>query len=114
MLSRHRPTEPSWRTEVLLSRFALRIIHLELPAGESIASRSASWDAALVVVHGDGVVTVESGEVPVCAGSVVGLVPGEMHAVHAQSALGVLLIQTPADVVRQHEYQSFAPPPFSD
>jgi quercetin dioxygenase-like cupin family protein len=107
MLSRSKASQPSpFLTEVLLSRFALRIIHIEIPAGESLSTHAAAFDAALIVVHGDGRVTVENGDVDVCAGSVVGLLPGELHAVHAQSPLGVLLIQTPADVVRQLDYHA--------
>lgn len=107
----HRSDESNVRTEILLSRFALRIIQLEIPAGEAVSTHAAPWDAALIVVHGDGRVTIDSGDVDVCAGSVVGLLPGEMHAVYASTSLGILLVQTPADVARQYTPAGARPPP---
>lgn len=87
-------------SEILMERMGLRLLRLDLPPGEGLPSHVAARDVAIVVVKGTGRVSVNGRVVAVDVGSVVGLLPGEKHGIEADSALGVIVVQGPPEVVQ--------------
>jgi quercetin dioxygenase-like cupin family protein len=96
-------------SEILVERVGMRVIRMELPAGEALPSHYAARDVALICVRGCGRVNVNRRVVPVDVGAVVGLLPGELHGVYADSALGVIVIQAPHEATQHFEGAALPP-----
>jgi quercetin dioxygenase-like cupin family protein len=82
--------------EILSSSDAVRVIALDLAAGESLSEHEVHERALLVVIAGAIEVTTAAGErVSGGAGLLIEFAPGERHEVIASSAARLLLLLTP-------------------
>lgn len=89
---------PSTRADakVEVSRPGLRAIRYALAAGEELSPHFAPRDVLIVVLSGNGHVSIDERILPVKNGSIVELV-GDRHGVVADSALTFVVVQAELD-----------------
>jgi quercetin dioxygenase-like cupin family protein len=73
-----------------------RVIAIAIPAGESLADHQVHERAWVLILDGDAEITTPGGEsVAGSPGTMLEFEPGERHAVHASTAVRLLLVLTP-------------------
>lgn len=92
--SKHSSTRADAKVEV--NRPGLRAIRYALAAGEELSPHFAPRDVLIVVLSGNGHVSIDGRIVPVKAGSIVELL-GERQGVVADEALRFVVIQAELD-----------------
>jgi quercetin dioxygenase-like cupin family protein len=80
------------RSEIVTAGDGYRIIRVNIPAGESLPCHLAP-DIAIVVIAGEGRITVNDKVIPAEPGLIVPLQQGDEHAVYADQDLEIVLHQ---------------------
>ena len=83
------------RSEVVVQRTGLRLVRMALPEGQALPPHHADADVALIVTQGRGRITVGARSFTVGSGSVIAVDPGQLHAIYADTALDVVVVQAP-------------------
>ena len=89
------------KSETVIDRPGLKVVRMDLPAGESLPSHFAPRDVVIVVTDGTGRITVENRIIAVEPGSVVEFSPGQLHGVEADEPLKIVIIQAEVATVRE-------------
>lgn len=80
------------RSEVVFDRPSLRIVRVDLPAGDEVPRELDREDAALIVVAGKGRVLIGQRLIRVTPGSVVDFAWSDAHGIVADESLRLLLV----------------------
>lgn len=80
------------RSEIVTAGEGYRIVRVNIPAGESLPCHVAP-DVAIVVIRGEGRITVNDNVYPAEQGLIVPLAQGDEHAVYADQDLEIVLVQ---------------------
>jgi quercetin dioxygenase-like cupin family protein len=81
------------QSEVVAGRAGYRILRLKIPEGEGLPMHSNVQETAIVVVSGEGEITVDDQVFPAEPGTVVEIAPGRKHAVRAEQNLEIVMLQ---------------------
>ena len=81
------------KSEVVVARGGFKIVRLAIPADEGLPPHRAEMDVAIVVVSGEGHITVAGKTYPAEPGAVIAIPPGATHGVFAVEPLDILVIQ---------------------
>jgi quercetin dioxygenase-like cupin family protein len=80
------------RSEIVTAGEGFRIVRVNIPAGESLPCHVAP-DVAVVVVAGEGRITLNDKVIAAEPGVIVPIAHGEEHAVYADQDLEIVLMQ---------------------
>ena len=80
------------RSEIVTVGEGYRIVRVNIPAGESLPCHLAP-DVALVVIAGEGRITINERVIAAEPGLIVPLAAGDEHAVYADQDLEIVLVQ---------------------
>lgn len=81
------------QAEVLAHRDAFKIVRLRLPAEEQLPTHSLDRNVAIIVVAGEGRITIGDTSYSAEPGVVMEIPPGAPHGVYADAALEILVVQ---------------------
>ncbi len=80
------------RSEIVTAGEGYRLVRVNIPAGESLPGHLAP-DVAIVVIAGEGRITVNERVIAAEPGLIVPLAQGDEHAIYADQDLEIVLVQ---------------------
>jgi quercetin dioxygenase-like cupin family protein len=78
---------------LLINRDGLKVIQINLAKGETLPEHMADADVIVTVVKGRGVFTIKGIAKAITQGDVIDMLPNVLHAVEAQDALEIVVVQ---------------------
>lgn len=80
------------RSEIVTAGEGYRLVRITLPPGESLP-RHLSPDVAIIVLRGEGRISLGTREVAAEPGVIVPIAAGEQHGIYADEELELVLVQ---------------------